>query len=207
MKKFGVSIVVLDGYDGTSTKDMTHCRQAKGKASVTVTFTEDMQLTIKREQFLANKTNKQKFINMLGDHLESNKCKVHHAPGDADLLIVQKAVESATMINTVLVGDNTNLLILLCFHASLDSHSIFFRPEPKKTTKNPRIWDIKAVKEQLGPEVCSHILFLHAVLGCDTTSCLYGIGKGASLKKFQVKQTLSRTSQSIQCTCQLLPKM
>ena len=47
---------------------------------------------------------------MLGDHLESNKCKVHHAPGDTDtdLLIVQKAVESATMINTLLVGDDTD---------------------------------------------------------------------------------------------------
>ena len=105
--------------------------------------------------------------------------------GMQTFIIVQKAVESATMINTVLVGDDTDLLILLCYHASLDSHSIFFRPEPKKTTKNPRICDIKAVKEQLGPEVCSHILFLHAVLGCDTTSRLYGIGKGASLKKFK----------------------
>ena len=85
MKKFGEAIVVFNGYDGTSTKNMTHCRRAKGKASVTVTFTEDMQLTIKKEQFLANNTNKQKFINMLSDHLESNKCKVHHAPGDADL--------------------------------------------------------------------------------------------------------------------------
>ena len=164
---------------------MTHRRRAKGQAGAIVTFTEDMQLTMKKEQFLANKTNKQKFINMLGDQLEKSKCKVHHAPGDADLLIVQKAVESAAMVNTVLVGDDTDLLILLCYHASLGSHSIFFRSEPKKTTKNPRVWDIKAVKEQLGPEICSHNLFLHAVLGCDTTSRLYGIGKGTSLKKFK----------------------
>ena len=47
------------------------------------------------------------------------------------------------------------------------------------------MWNIQAVKEQLGPEVCTHILFLHAVLGCDTTSRLYGIGKGISLKKFK----------------------
>ena len=40
-------------------------------------------------------------------------------------------------------------------------------------------------QEQLGPEICSNILFLHAVLGCDTTSHLYGIGKGISLKKFK----------------------
>ena len=39
--------------------------------------------------------------------------RVHHAPGDTDLLIVQKAVESAAIVNTVLVGDDIDLLILL----------------------------------------------------------------------------------------------
>jgi len=33
--------------------------------------------------------------------------------------------------------------------------------------------------------MCCNILFLHAFLGCDTTSQLYGIGKGTSIKKFQ----------------------
>ena len=47
------------------------------------------------------------------------------------------------------------------------------------------MWNIKAVKEQLGLEVCNNIVFLHAVLECDTTSQLYGIGKGTSLKKFK----------------------
>ena len=101
-------------------------------AGVTVTFTSDMQLTMKKDRFLTNKTNKQQLVKMVGDHLEMKKCEVHHAPGDADLLIVQKAVELATRVNTVLVGDNTDLLILLCYHANLDSHSIFFRPEPKR---------------------------------------------------------------------------
>ena len=119
---------------------------------------------------------------MVGDHLEMKKCEVHHAPGDAGLLI---AVELATRVNTVLIGDDTDLLILLCYHANLDSHSIFFRPEPKKGTKNPRVWDITAIKKQLGHEICTHILFLHAVLGCDTTSRLHSIGEGNSLKKFQ----------------------
>lgn len=187
-KKYGEAVVVFDGYEGKSTKDMTHQRRRKGQAGETVTFTIDMQLTMKKDQFLANKTNKQQFINMLGDHLEMSKCEVHHSPGDADLLIVQKAVESATKVNTVLVGDDTDLLILLCYHASLNSHSIYFRPEPKKGTKNPRVWDITAVKKQLGPEICTHILFLHAVLGCDTTSRLHGIGKGNSLKKFRSSQ-------------------
>jgi len=47
------------------------------------------------------------------------------------------------------------------------------------------MWNNKATKERLGPDICKLNLFLHAVLGCDTTSSQPGIGKGASLKKFK----------------------
>ncbi len=81
-----------------------------------VAFTEEMQLTMKKETFLANSTNKQQFINMPSGYLEK-MCAVYHASGDTDLLIVQKAMESSSTTDTVLVGDDTDLLILLCYHA------------------------------------------------------------------------------------------
>ena len=148
-------------------------------------FTESMHLTMIKAQFLANKENKQRFINMLSKKLVEMNCETYHASGDADLLIVQKAVKSASTVHTVLVSDDTDLLILLIYHASLDSCSLFFKPEPKKSTKYPRVWNIHAVIKQLGPDICSHILFLHAILGCDTTSQPHGIGKANSLKKFR----------------------
>ena len=40
------------------------------------------------------------------------------------------------------------------------------------------------VKAEPGHAVCHNMLFLHAVLGCDTTSCPYGIRKAAPLKKY-----------------------
>ena len=45
---YGKAIVVFDGYGGTSTEDMTHQRRTKGQTGVTVTFTEEMQLTMKK---------------------------------------------------------------------------------------------------------------------------------------------------------------
>ena len=36
--------------------------------------------------------------------------------------------------------------------------------------------------------MCESILFIHAILGCDTISSLYGIGKGLSLKAFMCKE-------------------
>ena len=109
---------------------------SKGKAGATVTVAANMTTTMKKDQFLANQKNKQQFIFLLSAELEKNNRKTYHAPGDADLLIVQKAVQSATTSNTVLVGEDTDLIVLLCYHARLDSHDLFFRPEPKKTQKS-----------------------------------------------------------------------
>ena len=166
-------------------KDMMHQRQTKGRTGAMVTFTENMHLTMRKDQFLANKESKQRFINMLSMKLVERSCKTYHASGDADLLIVQKSVESASEVNTVLVGGDTDLLILLIYRASLDSCSLFLKPELRKSTKKSRVWNIHAVIKQFGPDISSSILFLHAILGCDTTSQLHGIGKGNSLKKFR----------------------
>jgi hypothetical protein len=109
---------------------------------------------MKKDEFLANTTHKQKLINMLSAYLQKTNWLAYHAPGDADLLIVQIAVDYATTRNTVLIGDDTDLLILLIYHTNLESYDLFCQPEPKKSTRPPRIWSIKAVKQNLGSSVC-----------------------------------------------------
>lgn len=185
-RKYGQAIVVFDGYDSErpSTKDMTHQKRAKGKYSPTVTFSEEMKVTYKKDHFLSNVKNKQRFINMLSRCLQEKNCQTIHAEEDADALIVQTAIESAKSLNTVLVGDDTDLLILLCHHASSDGKDLFFQPEAKARSSKNRTWNIKAVKQQLGYDLCQNILFLHAVGGCDTTSRPNKIGKAAPLKKY-----------------------
>jgi len=46
-----------------------------------------------------------------------------------------------------------------------------------------KVWDIQATCSVLGSNLCRHLPFLHALLGCDTTSRLFGIGKTVGLKK------------------------
>ena len=48
------------------------------------------------------------------------------ANGDADLLVVKTAVESAIKNSMVLVGDGTDLPVLLCYHASEGGCGLFF---------------------------------------------------------------------------------
>ena len=62
---------------------------------------------------MANKKNKQLFFNILGQKLEDAGCTVHHAVGDADRLIVKKAVEFSQTTDTILVSEDTDLLVLL----------------------------------------------------------------------------------------------
>ena len=113
---------------------------------------------------------------MLSEALQNVGCVTHHANGDADLLIVKTAVESARTNTTVIVGDDTDLLVLLCYHASKDGCDLYLRPEPKANARGTRVWHMKRVKDQLGRDVCTNLLFLHAITGCHTTSRLYGVG-------------------------------
>ena len=83
---------MFDGYDEMSTKAMTQQRRASGKVAATVTFSESMSITMKKDNFLSNPKNKQSFLLMLSEALQNVGCVTHHANGDADLLIVQTAV-------------------------------------------------------------------------------------------------------------------
>ncbi|KAK3705553.1 hypothetical protein QZH41_000251 [Actinostola sp. cb2023] len=187
-RKYGRPIIVFDGYDQVSTKNMTQQRRAAGKVGPTVTFSEDMKVTTKKDLFLSNVKNKQRFIHMLSKFLKTNNCQTRHAVSDADLLIVKTSVESARARNTILVGDDTDLLVLLCYYARSDGCDLYLRPEPKANSTKRRVFNMKKVKAQLGEDICNNILFIHAILGCDTTSRLYGIGKGAAIKKYADSQ-------------------
>ena len=106
-----------------------------------------------------------------------------HAKGDANLLIVQSEIACAeTGQQSVLIGDDTDLVVLLSHHAKLSHGKLLFHSEPRKASLKGSVYlDIAAGQTALGQEVCDHILFVHALLGCDTTSLVYGIGKSAAL--------------------------
>ena len=113
-------------------KDGAHERRTGGRAGPIVYFTPDMVMKSKREDLLSNKDNKQRFIRMLGQSLEHVGCETRHAKCDADVLIVETTVQSATSCETTLVGDDTDLLVLLCFHVEQDSSNQRSGPEQRR---------------------------------------------------------------------------
>ena len=48
------------------------------------------------------------------------------------------------------------------------------------------------MKQQLGPTICEKVLVIHALLGYQTTSSMFGIGKAASLKKLSSRYFLEQ---------------
>ena len=84
-----------------------------------------MKLSQNKDDFLSNPKNKQRFINLLGEYLEQHGCLVLHAKGDADLLIATTAVQQADLKITIVVGDDTDLIVLLGYYVDLQGHNLF----------------------------------------------------------------------------------
>ena len=131
IRKYGRTIVVFDGYsDNPSTNDCAHMRRSGGTIGVTVHFISSMALQVKKDVFLSNKHNKQRFIAFLSQRLEQAGCEIHQARGDAVLIVYTALISSANQ-ETVLIGDDTDLLALLIYHAKNVRHNVLFRPETR----------------------------------------------------------------------------
>ncbi len=125
--------IVFDGYGQPSTKDIAHLKRTRSVGKE-VDFTPEMKCTTTKEDFLSSSKNKT-LIEQFGKFLSEQSCEVFYADGDADVLIVQQAVSSAMKHSTILIGDDTDLLILLLHHATAVTFPIYMVYEPKKGKK------------------------------------------------------------------------
>ncbi|GFR96725.1 hypothetical protein ElyMa_004459100 [Elysia marginata] len=195
---YGKPRIVYDRYNnGPSTKDATHLRRSCGVVGPTIKFNPEMVCNARKEHLRGNPKNKQAFVQYLGDVLKKNGCQVLHAEGDADTLIVNTSVTCAVNVTTVVIGENTDLLVLLLHHADLRSRPLFLKSELK--TKKHKVIDILSMKTRLGPLICNSLPFPHAIIGYDTTSRLFGVAKGLPLKKIKTDTDFKAAAETF-CT-------
>ena len=76
--KCGAAVVIFDGYKQSSTKYMTHQERTGEQTATPVTFSYGMRLTMKRDHFLCNSSNKQSFNNILSRYLWSVAKHITH---------------------------------------------------------------------------------------------------------------------------------
>ena len=162
-----------------------------------VHFTADTEFIGKKEQFLSRASNKETLISV---QLRNRGCNEITVPGDADVNIVKTAVDSSHQHSTTLIGEDTDLLILLQHYADTDPDikDLYFRSD-KTCAINAH--DINRLKAIIGPDIYSQLLFIHAFTGYDLTSRIFGIGKKTAFKK------LVKTNNQKMCKLLHPPKL
>ena len=169
--------IVFDGYgEGPSIKHNTHQRRGRNVHHV-VSFTAQTELSGKKEEFLSRDTNKQTLIQKISDQLRERDCIVVNAHGDADVDIVNTVVETSLQHTTTLIGEDTDLLVLLLYYPQGEIMNLYFRSDKPKADGTIEVYHINRIQEVLGHEMCSQLMFIHAMTGSDTTSRIFGVGK------------------------------
>lgn len=135
---------------------------------------ESTPVAITAQQFFSNTMNKEKFIRMLATYLREKAVSVETAEEDADALIIQTAVDIYRQkgCNVTVVGNDTDLLVLLVARCDENSTSLYFNKIASTKTQKD-IWYCAKDQQRLK----SYILFAHAVTACDTTSAKFNVGK------------------------------
>ena len=145
-----------------------------------IAFNKDTNVQCKKPTFLSNNKNKQKFVDMLADALREVYVEVITCHADADVAIVLKAIEKVADSNTVLVGDDTDLIAIGIHYykdAATENGLYMYRKSSDTCI------DFKKLLSGMPKPIKDTILAIHAASGCDTVSALFGIGK---LKLFKI---------------------
>ena len=126
IRHYGLATVVFDSYaEGPSIKDNTHQRRW-GNVHPVVSFTPETKFQGKREEFLSRNANKQSPIHLISEELRKIGCMVINAAGDADVDIAKAAIDASHRQTTTLIGEDTDLLVLLLHYSRTGEKALYF---------------------------------------------------------------------------------
>ena len=114
-QKYGSASVVFDGYTEAPTKIWCSHETQRDHTSLTVHFTCDLILQYRKDDFLKNPANERHFLHLLSNKLFRAGCQIGPA-----FLITQTDIASPRHQFTVLVGDDTELIMLLLHHIEIN---------------------------------------------------------------------------------------
>ena len=184
---YGQTAIVFDGYGNyLSTKDHAHSRRSCC-TSPKVKIGNEIKVTMNQAAFLSNELNKMEMIKLMTPELITGGNTVEQSTDDADTMIVLAALESALIRKTVTIfGNDTDLIITLLHHWNAEMAKILVRSEDTiKGGKQLKQLSITEATSMFSVTVLQHLLFIHAVGGCDTTLAIHDKVKGAILRLIQ----------------------
>ena len=122
----------------------------------------------------------------MSETFRASGVRTTHAKGDADCLIVWEALQAAELSPTVIMGEDTDLAVLLLYHCKVE-HDIYLT---SGSQTKPKVFSIKEGQEKIGKYVCEHILFVHAVSGCCIVPQPFNNSKTLPFKLFEKGQNI-----------------
>ena len=102
-----------------------------------------------KSNFLLSKGKKQNFLLILGDKLTKTGISVNHASDNVYLVIVQTALKAAKDYPTVLIDEDSDLLVLALHHFT-NEKALQFTYESKHSQQLAEVWNIGHAKPILG---------------------------------------------------------
>lgn len=171
--------VIFDGYlqEYQSTKNCERLRRSHSYKTPEVNINDShVAPPVPQNIFLLNSKNKSTFILYLSEELSKEGFHIISCNEDADTFIIEKALERKLEDednDVVIVGQDIDLLVLLTHYAYFYQKPIYLLKQKigKQSEKHYNQHSLK------NPELNNIILFLHAFVGCDTTSSFAGKGK------------------------------
>ena len=141
---------------------------------VQVTF--EAVLDSRKDLFLSNPRNKEKFIKLVSDRLRDEGIMTINCEGDADTEIVQAALALSTEDNVTVLADDADITVLLIHGIQEVEQSTGDRTKIYKDRVG-KVYDISAVARNIPRELQRAVLLIHAFMGCDTTSSIFNYGQ------------------------------
>ena len=97
---------------------------------------------------------------------------------------------------TIVISDDTDLLVLMIYHFRDDMNVLYLSSETSARSKKAvQYTNISTLTKKLSPRITKHLLFAHAWSECDTTSAIFGHGKGEILKHLQQSKAVRNSKR------------
>ena len=94
---------------------------------------------------------------MLSEFLFSNGIRTENAEADVDAMIAKTGIVLAENYPTIIIGEDTDVLVLLLFHSSAKTTLHYKSDQSNRRANTLKVCDISKTKKLLGDQLC-HVL-------------------------------------------------
>ncbi|KAJ8676127.1 hypothetical protein QAD02_011913 [Eretmocerus hayati] len=189
--------IIFDGHpdvpQARHIKSLGRARRLNQNQAQECKLRRGIKISLPKERFFSNEKNKNGLIVLLMQELTGAGHTCKQADEDADVLIVEYAINHAREFGTptMIVGGDIDLLDFLTQLSNEKEELYFFKPGRGEIPHY--YFSCKSFQ----PNDLSHLVaFFHAFCGCDTVSAIFGKGKNTIVKLFRNKIDLIPLAES-----------